>query len=95
VVDQTSRNISLEVVTAQAEVDASNKKIEQYKLQLKQAQRALDLAEINYKAGAITNLDLLDATTSVSESQLLYLKSQIDYVASIYRLKAAIGDKLY
>ena len=93
--DMAIRNISNEVLEAETNLDASKKKINQFEMQLSQAKQALFQAETNFKAGAITNLDLLDATTSVSESQLLYLKSQIDYVASIYKLKAAIGDKLY
>jgi outer membrane protein TolC len=43
----------------------------------------------------ITNLDLLDANTSVSESSLMLLKARIDYVTSIYKLKAALGQRIY
>ena len=89
------RNVSNEVIEAETSSLASIKKIKQYEMQLSQAKHALSLAEINYKAGVITNLDMLDATTIVSESQLMFLKSQIDYVACVYRLKAAIGDRLY
>jgi len=89
------RNITNEVVQSQANVSASEKKINQFRLQLSQAQKALSLAEISYKSGVITNLDMLDAATSVSESRLYLLKAQIDYVVSTYMLKVAIGDKLY
>jgi outer membrane protein len=89
------RNVSNEVIEAETSSAASMKKVKQFELQLSQAKHALSLAEVNYKAGVITNLDMLDATRAVSESQLLYLKSQIDYVASVYRLKAALGDRLY
>jgi outer membrane protein len=43
----------------------------------------------------ITNLDLLDATLTVAESRLQLLKSKIDYSVSLYRLKMALGDRLY
>jgi outer membrane protein TolC len=43
----------------------------------------------------ITNLDLLDANTSVSESSLMLLKAKIDYVTSVYKLKAALGERIY
>jgi outer membrane protein TolC len=89
------RNIANEVVQSKANVSASQEKINQFKLQLSQAQKALTLAEISYKSGVITNLDLLDATTAVSESRLSLLKAQIDYVVSIYKLKVALGEKLY
>jgi outer membrane protein len=94
-IDLTKRNITNEVVESEANVNAAAKKIEQFKLQLKQARHAYSLAEINYKTGAITNLDLLDASTTVSESSLLLLKSKIDYVINVFKLKMAIGEKLY
>jgi len=64
-------------------------------LQLAQAEEAFSLAKINFKSGAITNLDLLDAETSVSESRLLLLKSNIDYNVSVYKLNIAVGNKMY
>jgi outer membrane protein len=91
----TKRGISSELYTAEAYMNAANKKIGQFELQLKQASKAYSLAETSFKSGAITNLDLLDANTSVSESQLLLLKARIDYTASIYMLKAALGERLY
>ena len=64
-------------------------------MQLEQANEALSLAKASYQSGVITNLDLLDAATAVSESQLLLLKSEIDYVVNIYNLNASLGEKLY
>ena len=91
----TRRNISSEVVESETRLRTSDKKIVQAKLQLEQAEEALSLAEVSYEAGVITNLDLLDANTAVSESRLLVLKSQIDYVVNVYRLSASLGEKLY
>ena len=62
---------------------------------LTQALKAYSLAETSFKSGTITNLDLLDANTSVSESRLMLLKARIDYAVSIYKLKAALGERLY
>lgn len=89
------RNITNEVVQAKANMTASEEKIKQFELQLSQAKKALSLAEISYKSGVITNLDLMDATTAVSESQLSLLKAQIDNVVNQYKLKVALGEKLY
>ena len=89
------RNITNEIVENQSNIQTSRKKFDQFKLQLELAQKALSLAEISFKAGAITNLDLLDATTSVSESRLNLLKSNIDYIISVYKLKVALGERLY
>lgn len=93
--DYTKRNISNEVYESEALLSASLKKVSQSELQLKQALKAYSLAETSFKSGIITNLDLLDANTSVSESNLILLKAKIDYAASIYKLKAALGERIY
>ncbi|TCN73305.1 TolC family protein [Acetobacteroides hydrogenigenes] len=89
------RSVSVEVAEANLGVDAARSKIIQFEMQQQQAQKALHLAEESYKAGAITNLDLLDATTSLSESQLYLIKARIDYCNSLYKLKVALGERLY
>jgi outer membrane protein TolC len=91
----SKRNVINEVVENDANLIAALKKIEQFKMQLLQAQEALNLAETSYQNGTITNLDLLDATTSLSESKLLLLKAKIDYAVGQYRLKVSLGDRLY
>lgn len=91
----TKRNISNEIYEAEAYMYSAGEKINQFKLQLEQALKAYSLAETSFKSGVITNLDLLDANTSVSESRLLLLKARIDYAASIYKLKAALGERIY
>lgn len=93
--DFTKRNISNEVYESEALMFAAMKKISQFELQLSQALKAYSLAETSFKSGVITNLDLLDANTSVSESSLLLLKARIDYAASVYKLKAALGQRIY
>jgi outer membrane protein len=91
----TKRNISNEVYESEAYMFAAIKKVSQSELQLQQAQKAYSLAETSFKSGTITNLDLLDANTSVSESSLMLLKAKIDYAASVYKLKAALGERIY
>jgi outer membrane protein len=91
----TRRKIQDDVVQNEENLKSAQKKVDQFTLQLSQAEQAYALAEVNYNAGAITNLDLLDASTNVSESRLMLLKTQIDYIVSVYRLKAALGQRLY
>jgi len=93
--EYTKRNISNEVYEAEALMFAASKKVSQFELQLRQALKAYSLAETSFKSGVITNLDLLDANTSVSESNLMLLKAKIDYAASIFKLRAALGDRIY
>ena len=89
------RSIVNDVVESEANVGASLKKVEQGELQLKQATQAYALAKVKFDAGVITNLELLDGSTAVSESSLMLLKSKIDYAVSLYKLKSAIGERLY
>ncbi|MBP1618365.1 MAG: outer rane efflux protein [Bacteroidetes bacterium] len=89
------RNISNEVVECRANVDAALKKISQSELQLKQAEQAYALAQTSFKAGTITNLDLLDSSTSLAESHLSVTKSHIDYTVNLLKLKIAIGERIY
>jgi outer membrane protein len=91
----TERTISTEVTEAISYMDLAIQKMKQQELQLDQAIKANELAETSFRSGIITNLDLLDANTSLSQSRLMLLKSRIDYVVSIYRLKSALGIRLY
>jgi outer membrane protein len=93
--DFTKRNVSNELYEAEAYMFAAEKKVSQYELQVTEALKAYSLAEISFKSGIITNLDLLDANTVVSESRLMLLKARIDYAASVYKLKAALGERIY
>lgn len=88
-------NVINDVTICSQNLKSSLKKVEHNTLQLTQAEEAFTLAQVNYKAGIITNLDLLNAATAVSESKLSLYKSKVDYALNAYKLKAAIGEKLY
>jgi outer membrane protein TolC len=91
----TRRNIENEVIECKANVQSAWQKLSQASLQLKQANQAYSLAQTSFKSGAITNLDLLDSSTSLSQAQLSVLKASIDYTLSFYKLKIAAGEKIY
>ncbi len=93
--EQTGRVITGEIVENETNMKTAFRKIQLFELQLAQARKAYSLAETNFKAGAITNLDLLDAGNSVSDSQLMLIKARIDLAVCNYRYQAAIGKKLY
>jgi outer membrane protein TolC len=89
------RNIVNEVVESRANALAALKKVSQSELQLQQSQDAYSLAETNFEAGAITNLDLLESYTAVAETKLVLLKTKIDYTVSLLKLKIAVGEQIY
>jgi len=94
-IEITRRNVVNEVVESLSSVKASQKKIDQNQLQVQQANQAFSLAQVSFQSGVITNLELLEASTALSESNLSLLKARIDYVMNLYKLKWAIGERLY
>lgn len=93
--EQTSRTVTSEIVENETNLKTAFRKIQLFEMQLGQAKKAYSLAEINFQAGAITNLDLLDAGNAVSDSQLMLIKARIDLSVCNYRFQAAVGRKLY
>ncbi len=89
------RNIVNEVVESKANAESALKKVTLSELQLQQTQQAYDLAEINFKAGAITNVELMFSFTAVTDSKLALLKTKIDYSISVLKLKIALGEQIY
>ncbi|HUW04888.1 MAG TPA: TolC family protein [Williamwhitmania sp.] len=90
----TVRSISAEVRQNEANLEASLKKLEQSRLQVGQAEEAFSLAKVSYTAGALTNLDLLDAETAVSESKLGLLKAQVQYQLNAIQLSISLGNAI-
>jgi outer membrane protein TolC len=93
--DLTKRTITTEVMETINTLKAAISKSELFGMQLSQAKRALELAELKFKSGTLTNLDLLDSENAVSESSLMYLKASVERVVIAYKLKAALGINLY
>jgi len=91
----TRRNIVNEVVESHTNMQSALQKITQSELQLQQAQQAYALAETSFKSGVITNLELLDSSTSLSEVGLSVLKAKIDYSLSLLKLKISTGEQIY
>ncbi|MEJ2678693.1 MAG: TolC family protein [Gemmatimonadota bacterium] len=89
------RQVTTEVRQAAAAVQASMDKIRASQLQVQQAQAALALARTRYEAGVITNLDILDAETSLSGAKLMELRARYALVQSRYRLRQAVGQKVW
>ncbi len=93
--DLTRRTITNEVMENINALKSAISKSDLFAMQLSQAKRALELADLKFKAGTLTNLDLLDAENAVSESSLYYLKAKIERVVVAYKLKSALGVNLY
>ena len=89
------RQIKSEVRRALEDLRAGSDKIQNAEIQVRQAEQALKMAEVRYQAGVITNLDLLDAQTSVSQARLALIGAQYGYVVSKYALDQATGAQIW
>jgi outer membrane protein TolC len=89
--DELVRQVELEVRTAYSrfvegrEVLASQEKVQE------QAAEALRLAKSRYDAGSGTQLDVLDAETSLTEARSNKVQAQHDYNVALARLERALG----
>lgn len=70
-------------------------KIEQLSRQETIAQKAYDQANLNYKAGSITNLELITSSTNLSGSRLQLMQAKINYLITFYKLKVSVGEKIW
>jgi outer membrane protein len=91
---ELERQIRSQVELAAADLNASKSKIQTSELQLKQARDAVSRAEVRYRDGVITNLDLIDAETSLSEAELLRLRVTYENVLNTYSLMEAVGSNI-
>jgi outer membrane protein TolC len=89
------RNVTTQVEQAVASVRAGQEKIRAAELQVRQAEAALALAETRYQAGVITNLDVLDAQTSLSAARLAELKARYDLLQNWNLLRRSVGDRMW
>jgi outer membrane protein len=89
------RDIKVEVEQAAADLESNKLKISTTQVQVDQAMQAVSRAEIQYRDGVITNLDLIDASTSLTQAKLRFLQAQFRTVLSYYNLKKVVGIQLY
>jgi outer membrane protein len=86
------RKIKLEVEQAAADLSANRSKIQTSEVQVDHAKQAVSRANIQYKDGVITNLDLIDAETSLAQAELMHLRVVYQNVLSRYNLLKAVGS---
>jgi outer membrane protein len=85
------QQIALEVSQSLSDLNSATEKVGTSELQVRQAREALEIARKRYDAGAITNLDLLDAETSLQQAELLRLQVLYAFTTSRFGLDRSIG----
>ena len=61
---------------------------------MQQAEESLRIANLRYKNGMITNVELMDAELAFTQAQLNYFNALHDYVIAVAKLKKASASEL-
>jgi outer membrane protein len=92
--DDESRQIELAVRTAYSEFIQARETLESQSKVQEQADEALREANARAAAGTGTQLDVLNAETSLTQARTTQIQAQHDYAAARARLERAIGADL-
>jgi outer membrane protein TolC len=84
--------IRLQVRSLLSQINDQKQAIEAQTLNMRQAQRGLEMANDRYQKGYISSLDVTDAETSYSQAQVNYLQALYDYVNSVVKLKQLLYE---
>lgn len=93
-IESAKKEIISQVADSYLSLVSAEARIEQLKIQQNVSKQAYQQAQINYGAGAITNLELLTSSTNATNSTLLLLQEEINYQIAYYQLLLNIGEIL-
>lgn len=88
-------SLNKDILQAKSEIGSQEQKLGNYELQVQQAQEALSLAGIRYKAGVITNLELLTAQTNLQDALLGKIQLEYNLLLSKLELNRLGGVKFW
>jgi outer membrane protein len=92
--DDQTRRIELDVRTSYSSFLEAKEVLESQKKTVEQAEEAVRLAVAREDAGAVTQLDVLDAQTSLTQARSTQIRALRDYSAAKARLERALGRGL-
>jgi outer membrane protein TolC len=90
--DDNTRRVELEVRTSYSTFLEAREVLESQKKVQEQAEEALRLATSRYEAGTGTQLDVLNAQTSLTEARTTQIQALFEYDVARARLERAIGQ---
>jgi outer membrane protein TolC len=93
-VDDKGRQIELEVRTAYSDFIEAREVLESQQKVQEQADEALREARARADAGTSTQLDVLDAETSLTQARTTQIQALRDYAVARARLERAIGEDM-
>jgi len=93
--DEVEITIKSDVTKALSDLASLEVQLQNTKVQIEQAAKSVERSELQYKAGTLRNLDLLDAQTSLSEAKLSELQIIFRSIMADYNLQRAVGKKIW
>jgi outer membrane protein TolC len=94
-IQDTQEQIRADVRQAVNNLQASTARYDNAQLQIAQATDALTRAKARYRYDVGTNLDVLDAETSLAQARLARLQAIYNYTLGQYQLKRATGQQIW
>jgi outer membrane protein TolC len=92
---QLQEAIELEVKQALWHLTTAAEAIAAEQENVAQAREVLELAEIRYRNGSITNLEYLDAQLALSRARTAYVRALYDHNLSRIQLAYALGENYH
>ncbi len=89
--DQMRRQVQLEVVRAQGELERARTLLAARRQTVRQAQRAQHLADVRYTNGMATQLDVTDTRLAARQAEVNQVQATRDYVVALAQLERALG----
>src|ERR1019366_1352253 len=93
--DEQKLNLNANILQTKSDIESSAAKLRNYELQVDQAKEALHLANIRYRNGIITNLELLTAQTDLQNAELGKIQLEYNQLLSKLQLNKLGGTKFW
>ncbi|UOQ66563.1 TolC family protein [Hymenobacter volaticus] len=94
-IQDTQEQIRSDVRQATNNIQSGTSRYDNSLVQIAQATDALTRAKARYRYDVGTNLDVLDAETSLAQARLARLQAIYNYTLGQYQLKRAIGEQIW
>jgi outer membrane protein len=92
--DQVWQGLELELQAALGEFDAARAQIEARRATVAQAQRTLELAELRFRSGLATQLDISSARLLLQQARVNEVQALYNYVNALARLERVSGGEV-
>jgi outer membrane protein len=93
--EDAERGVQSDIEQALADIQSYRARLSLTGAQITEAQQAFDVAQVRYKNGAATNLDVLTAQEALEQAQLQQAQLRFTYELSEYNLNRAVGMQMW